>query len=185
MAFNIFVTSMPYIRCVMAIVKFSKRPFSLFLVAACFMVFGGIVFANRSAIAKQLDNWLLLPRNQGVTELYFVDDKQLPAAVKIDSLQKVAFAIHNLEHEATTYRYTFVVTEAGAPSGQTVGGGSVRLEHDELQTVSETIKIPTVNSPRAVISVELEYQGIPFGKKVLDAQHTAIQYWVNVVGVRT
>lgn len=152
---------------------------------ACFVVFGGIIFTNQTAIAKQLDNWLLLPRHQGVTELYFADDKQLPAAVKIDSAQKVAFAIHNLEHEATTYRYTVVVTEAGAPLGQTVGGGSVQLEHDQQETVGETIKIPTVNSPRAVISVELEYQGIPFGKKTLNAQHMAIQYWVNVVGART
>lgn len=168
----------------MATVKSSKKLFSLYLMAACFVVFAGMVFASQSAIAKQLDGWLLLPRPQGVTELYFVDDKQLPAAVKIDSMQKVAFTIHNLEHAATTYRYTFVVAEAGATSKQTVGTGSVRLEHNQSKTVSESIKVPLVNTVRAAISVELEYQGMSFGSRTLASQHMAIQYWVNVIRTR-
>lgn len=168
----------------MAVVKFFKRHFPLLLVAACLVVFGSIIFTNQSAIAKQLDDWLLLPRHQGVTELFFADDKRLPAAVKVDSDQKVAFTIHNLEHATTTYTYKIIVTEVGATSGKNIGEGSVHLEHDQSKTLNETIRLPSLNSQRAVISVELEYQGIPFGGKTLNAQRMAIQYWVNIVGAR-
>lgn len=185
MAFNIFVTSVSYIRGVMPIIKFSKKYFLLLLIATCFIAFGGIVFANQTAIAKQLDNWLLLPRHQGVTELYFTDDKQLPAAVKADSTHEVAFTVRNLEHETMTYRYTLVITEAGEMSGQTIGGGSMQLGHDQAKTVNETIKISKVSSPRAVIRVEVEYQAMAPGSKARKAQNIAIQYWVNLVGIRT
>lgn len=168
----------------MAIITRSKRHLTVYFFTALLMVFLGVIFANRVVIAQKLDNWQLLPHSQGVTELYFADDKQLPAAARVDSTQNVMFTIKNLEHKATTYHYKLIVTEEGAVSGKSLGSGVARLNHDEQQTIHETIKIPLLYTARAAIGIELEYQGVPFGSKTLNAQHQAIQYWINVVGLR-
>lgn len=168
----------------MAIITRSKRYFTVYFFTALLMVFFGVIFANRAVIAQKLDNWQLIPHSQGVTELYFADDKQLPAAARVDSTQNVMFTIRNLEHKTATYHYKLIATEEGATSGKPLSSGVVRLNHDEQQTISETIKIPLMHATRAAISIELEYQGVPFGSKTLNAQHLAIQYWINIVGLR-
>lgn len=161
-----------------------KNHFLVFLFAALLLLFLGVAFANRAALAAQLDNWQVLPRPQGVTELYFVDDKQLPASVRAESIQNVAFTIHNREYEVTTYHYKLVVAEEGAAGGHAVGAGIVQLGHDEPKTIRETIKIPAVSKPRAAVRVEIEYPSVPFGSKTLQTQRQAIHYWANVVGLK-
>lgn len=175
---------MAYIRYVMAAVKSFKRLHISYFVATCLVGFLAVIFTNQSAIAKQLDNWLLLPRTQGLTELYFADDTHLPAAIKVGVPQKLAFTVHNFEHETTSYRYKLIVVKGDDGTEQVLGTGLAIVHPQQSQTVNETIKLPSVSFARAAIKVELEYQGMPFGSRTLSAQHQSIQYWVNVVGLQ-
>jgi len=159
-----------------------KKHFLVYFFSAFLAILLALVMINRGAIAVQLDNWQVLPHSQGVTELYFTDDKLLPEAVRAESTQVVNFAVHNLEQAVTPYHYKVLATEEGSSEGKLISDGMIQLDHDELHIVSEAIKIPLVSAARVAITVELEYEGVPFGSKELKAQHQAVHYWVKVVG---
>lgn len=161
--------------------RFKKHSLVYFF-AAFLTAFLGIATANQDTIAKQLDSWQLLPRPEGVSELYFADDKKLPMAVRTESSHDVTFIIHNIEHKTTRYQYKLVAIEQGSATDEVLGVGGVELKHDELKTISEAVKIPPVDAARMAIQVELEYQGTSFGDQALGMQRQAIRYWVDVVG---
>lgn len=166
----------------MATIKRFKKHSLVYFFAALLTAFLGIAIANQDVIAKQLYNWQLLPHLEGVSELYFADDKKLPTATRVESSHDVVFVIHNMEHETTTYQYKLVAIEQGSTTDEVLGMGVTQLKHDESKTISEVVKIPHITAPRMVIQVELEYQGTSFGDQALSTQHQAIRYWVDVVG---
>lgn len=159
-----------------------RKHFLAYFFTAFLTVFLSIAVANQDVIAKLLDRWQLLPRPEGVSELYFVNDKKLPTAVRTESSHDVTFIIHNIEHKTTRYQYKLAAIEQGSSKGEVLGVGVAELKHDELKTISEAVKIPPVDASRMAIQVELEYQGTSFGDQVLGMQRQAIRHWVDVVG---
>lgn len=141
-----------------------------------------MAFANQAAIAKQLDDWQVLPQPQRLSELYFVGSTHLPAAVRVGVAQKLAFTVHNREHQPTTYRYKLMVISAGGSTTQSLGSGTLTLAHDQSQTINQTFHVPPIGS-QVAIKVELEYEGLTPGAKMPSTKNQSIHYWVKVVGL--
>lgn len=127
-----------------------------------------------------MNDWLLLPRPQRFTELYFTDHTQIPAAADAGSTQKLLFTVHNLENRDTTYRYQLIaVPENGTPD-RPLGEGTVTLTHNQLQTIDQAFVLPAV-SGRAAIKINLSYEGIPTAGDAPVLQTQSIHWWVNIV----
>lgn len=71
-------------------------------IAAAVAVFA---YADRSAIAAQMNAWQLLPQPERFTELYFNNYLQLPKTAVARKAFSFSFTIHNLEGAPTTYPY--------------------------------------------------------------------------------
>jgi len=133
---------------------------------------------GRPTLAKQMDDWLLLPRPERVTELYFVDYRQLSASATPETEQTISFAVHNLEHQTTTYRYTLTAKSEDAEEDHMLGGGSFTLDHDGSKETSRTVTIPKLDG-RVAVKVSLEYEGIAFGDSTPTLQTQSIHYWAT------
>jgi len=151
----------------------------------CYIVAGGIFaaglaafFVGRSALASQLDTWKMLPRPERFTELYFAQSSlaALPTRYTPGGLQTVSFAVHNLEHQATTYHYT-VVAQAGRTQ-RALAAGQFLLAHGDVQRVARGIAVPPLGNRQEIV-VRLQYSGIPFGANVAKVQKQTIHYWIN------
>jgi len=101
--------------------------------------------------------------------------------VKLGTTQKLAFTIHNVEHQTTLYRYELIAVASDNNTTQPLDSGVVTLAHDQLQIINKMVKVPSMSS-RIAIRVELKYEGIASGNKTPSVQQHAIQYWVKVTG---
>jgi hypothetical protein len=151
-----------------------------YILLACTVGLIVVVFANQNAIAKQLDDWQIMPRPQCVTELYFANEQTLPRTTKAGTEQKVEFVVRNIEYRTTKYRYDVFAVSGDDGSARPLGGGVLSLDHDQTRTISEVVKMPSIGS-RAAIKVELKYDGFAEGSDELSAQKQSIHYWMKVV----
>lgn|GEM_PF-1094978 len=164
-----------------ATIKFLKISYLPYFLAACLVA---AIFANQTAIARQLNAWQLLPRPQRLSELYFANDVPLPSTLKANTKQKVAFVIGNGEDQTTLYHYRLVAVGDGASSEHLLSEGAVSIANSQFQTVRETVTVPPI-STRMEIKVVLEYEGIAFGDTRLSPERQSVHYWTNVTGLHS
>jgi hypothetical protein len=166
-------------------IKALRTPYYVVAITACCVVGLGVAaFVSKDAIAKQLNDWYLLPRTENLTELYFTNYRTLPASLKADTAHGLAFTIHNLEHRTTTYQYKLVATSEDNSVTKTLGDGTVTLAPGDSRVEEKTVTVPAIDE-RVNISVHLEYQGIAFGDNAPRLQTHAIRYWVKIVSLTT
>jgi len=134
---------------------------------------------RNEAVAKQLDNWHLVPRPEHLTELYFTDHKALPKLYKANSTQTLSFTVHNLEHQTIDYHYSLVATSDDTKTSQLLNDGTITLAADDTQIISKTFVVPTF-SERVNIKVVLEHEGLTFGDSSPSAQTQSIHFWLEV-----
>jgi hypothetical protein len=115
-------------------------------------------------IAAQLHRWKLLPEPEQLTELYFTDHTKLPAVYLPGIPQTLAFTVHNLENQTTTYRY---IVEELAPDAQPVLLGSGSFTVHSNQSHNESIAVTPADVGRAQVRITLQ----PGNEK--------INYWMD------
>jgi len=158
------------------------RSTAALLAAGSVIGLGAIVFAAFAAspvIARQMDEWRLLPRPELVTQLYFTDYRQLPAAAAAGTEQTVLFTVRNLEYQTTTYRYTIIAVAEDDKTEYLVGDGIFTLAHDSSLATSKPVTLLPLKG-RVAIRVNLEYEGIAQGNSTPVAQTQSIHYWTTV-----
>lgn len=146
---------------------------------ACLLGIAGLTLVGHTAIAKQLDNWQILPHPQHITELYFANSSRLPTKVPQDTPQHLDFIIHNIEYATTTYHYKVVATSNDADTNLVLGEGTVRLTHDQYQTIDQVIQF-SLAAGTTNVRVELDYDSLTPGSKVASPQKQSINYHVKV-----
>ncbi len=127
-------------------------------------------------LARQLDDWKLLPRPERVTELYFTGYRQLHPSTGLGAPQTVAFTVRNLEHQATTYSYVLTAVSEDDVIKHPLGNGKFTLAHDHSLEISKQIVLPT-EEKRLSIKVSLQYKGLNAGDNVPKLQKQSIHYW--------
>ena len=158
--------------------KIRKRAY---LYIAIFATLCCIFLANYSVFVRQLDNWQLLPRPDSLSELYFTNERQLPSVLKVGSSQKIIFTVHNLEQQTTTYHYKVVAATTGNDAGHLLGEGRLTLDHDQFETTSQTVTVPSLGI-RLVMKVDLEYERLASGETLPQQQKQSIFFWAKAVG---
>jgi hypothetical protein len=103
-----------------------------------------------------VSGWLrdlgVLDRDEQFTELYFPDRRALPVTVAPGAPIAFDFALHNVEGEATSYRWKASVSSgAGATE---LGHGAVRLGNGEARRIHVSGGAPTALG-RAFVRVQL------------------------------
>lgn len=149
-----------------------------FVMAGSAISLGLVALMAQSILAKQMDEWRLLPRLERVTELYFTDYRQLPASVSPGAQQTVAFTVHNLEHRKTDYRYKLTAMPEDEQTERQLGAGKFTLNHNDSAKIRKTVTLPLLDK-RVAVKVTLEYMGIASGESTPSAQKQAIHYWVT------
>jgi hypothetical protein len=137
-------------------------------------------FAGKPALAKQLDEWRLLPRPERTSELYFSDHRRLPASTTANVARPVVFAVHNLEHRTTEYRYSLTLRVENEVKERTVGSGTFRLTHNATETIHTAVTLPAHAKGRIVVKVNLQYMGLRLGDDAPSPQKQSIHYWTTV-----
>ncbi len=130
---------------------------------------------NRAAIAEQLQDWQLTPQPERLTELYFTDHTNLPKTLKTGVLEKIAFTVHNSEHQNVTYHYKLVAVTTNPDAEQTLADGTFNLEHDGVHSGSADFTVPNLG-PQLSIQLHLYYTS-----KDPAIQTQSIDYWVKVL----
>jgi hypothetical protein len=148
-----------------------------------FVIFGSVslgaaLFIGQAAIAKQMNDWQLLPRPQRFTELYFTN-RALPPVLKRGTNQKIAFTLHNLEHEFINYHYALVAVSDKDSQEQPLAKGNVGLAYDQSKSINQLITAPKFGT-RLAIRVNLEYDGIAFGADKPGPEKQSIQFWTKL-----
>lgn len=155
--------------------KLSRLRTYIFIIAGVTTLTIG-TFLGWPAIARQMNDWRLLPRPERLTELYFTDYQHLPTAEQSDVTQTVTFTVHNLEHQTTTYYYTLTAQAEGQKTEYPVGTGDFVLDQDKTAVTSKVVMLPQLTG-RVALKVSLEYKSIAFGDDVLTTQKQSIHYW--------
>jgi hypothetical protein len=131
-----------------------------------------LVLAPFVILEGPLSGWLrdlgVLDRDEQFTELYFPDRRALPVTVAAGAPISFDFALHNVQGEATDYRWKAVVSAGG--SAADLGRGAIRMENGEVRRIHVAGGAPTALG-RAVVRVELV------------ARTEAIDFPVTVVSV--
>jgi len=138
-----------------------------------------VICLSRSAVAKQLDDWRVLPRPERLTELYFANQTQLPTHAAAGTPQVVSFVIHNLEHQTTRYQYTAATVGASSEHKTKLTSATVTLNSGQSRTITLTLLLP-VTSERTAVEIDLDYTGITAGSNVPRPETQAIRYWLDL-----
>ena len=140
------------------------------LLLGVIVVVGAIIIFNvkSAALYNELAALDLVPKPERLTELYFNDSANLPAAVKENQVIKFAFVIHNLE--GTDYQYAYQVSVMVNGTRHIVDRGKVVVKNNHYYVKNERVKL--LNSPGSQdVLVELlnKQQSIDFYCSVLTA----------------
>jgi len=129
---------------------------------------------GRPAIAEQMDDWRLLPRNERTTELYFTNIHDMPAQ---QNPQLVAFAVRNVEHHTVTYRYVLTVQPDNTNVERQVGTGTLTLAHGQSADIQKSFTVLPLGI-HVFVKVTLSYKGMNVGARVASKQTQSIHYWL-------
>ena len=133
------------------------------------IIIGGVSLASTvwaQPIKNQLNAWQLLPQPERLTELYFANPNHLPSTYAPGQAQAIAFTVHNLEYQPTTYRYTVTAQADGSATMTTLTTGSFRLDQNQSITTPVSVTLPDLG-PRVKVAI------------TLTDQNESIDYWVN------
>jgi hypothetical protein len=64
-----------------------------------------VIVFFKDIIYKQINQWLLIPKEERFTELYFNDHINLPKQISKGEMINFSFVIHNLEGKTEKYNY--------------------------------------------------------------------------------
>ena len=156
---------------------------SIYSLAATGVIVYGAVFLNQAIFAKGLAGLEVVPRPEGVTELYFTNYHKPPASLRPGAVQKVAFAVRNHEHGATRYHYQ-IVGKVQSGNDQLWREGTFTLADNHLKVINQTITMPST-AGRMAVEVDLDYEGTTAGSDTHKPQKQSIRYWVDVSDERT
>lgn len=159
------------------IALFSKKLPYLLVFCGLLVAAALFTFFAKDTLAGQLDAWKITPRPERLTELYFTNLKAIPAKYEPGDNQKIAFAVHNLEHRPTTYNFVIVASNEKNNRRQLVDG-YLSLDHGQKQDVSTPITLPDLGK-RMKITVKLIYSGQPPGADHTTQQIQTIHYWLE------
>lgn len=149
------------------------------MIVGGFVVLGTAFFLNKTTLAAQLDAWQLLPRSEAYTELYFTNHHQRLAPM-FGAPQKVAFTIHNLQQQTTTYHYTISATSTNQQTSH-LGEGSTTLNHNQSWATEPTITIPDLGG-RVAVTIQLSYKGLAWGNDTPSPHTQSIHRWITLEG---
>jgi hypothetical protein len=128
-------------------------------------------------LARHLDEWMLLPRPERVTELFFTEHYQIPDSISPGAPQTIAFTVRNFEHRTTEYHYILIAMPETGTKEHILGRGSFTLSDNRSLVTRKTVKLPILNE-RISVKVSLEYKGIAYGDKAPSTQKQSVQYWL-------
>jgi len=158
---------------------------SLYSVVACGLIgLGGWAFAHQANIARQADDWLLMPRPQRLTELYFADHRHLPTSLRPGATVKLAFTVHNLEQQPTSYHYRMTAMSLVNSAEQPLGAGVFTIASDEYKTMAQNITVPLITA-RSAIKVTLDYEGLGSGEHAPSPKTQSIHFWADATSQRS
>jgi len=132
--------------------------------------------ATRPAIAKQMNSWRLLPRDEHTTELYLTDYRHVRTEAVRSSKQAVEFTVHNLEHRPTTYHYTITASPEETNVESRIDADSFTLAPDQFAKISKPLAIAT--NGRVLVKVILEYTAVSPGGAAASPQTQLLHYWL-------
>jgi hypothetical protein len=154
------------------------RPQICFLAAGSVIGLSVLAVMCQPAIARQMDEWRLLPRPERVTELYFTDYRNIPGTDSFDLTQTVTFTVHNIEHRTTTYHYELTSQAEADNKEHLMAKGSFTLAHGHSLATTKNIT-PIASDARSTVKVNLEYEEIALGASKPTPQKQSIHYWFN------
>jgi hypothetical protein len=115
-----------------------------------------LVLAPFVILEGPVSGWLrdlgVLDRDEQFTELYFPDRRALPVTVAAGAPISFDFAVHNVEGEATSYRWKASVS-SGASAAE-LGHGAIRLGNGDARRIHVSGGAPAAFG-RAVVRVQL------------------------------
>ena len=114
------------------------RRIGLLILAVCLVV-GIIQFVNYVPGVKEAFVLATSLKPETFTELYFEDHLPLPSKVIYYQENNFKFTIHNLENQDMEYPYEVYIDING--NKQNIDGGTVFIENNGYQTISESFTI--------------------------------------------
>lgn len=148
------------------------------LVVAALGVIAGVVSANQSAIAKQLDAWHLLPQPEPYTAVFFNDSRALPTHAEAQASLTADATIQNMQYEPTTYTYK-ITANVGGGSEHLLKQGSCTIDHGGICTINGNITVPALG-PRIQIRTTTEYIGRTHDDITKRPRTQSLHYWIDV-----
>jgi hypothetical protein len=133
-----------------------KKSTVITLAAIVSLLVIGYVF--RGALYAQMDSLKLLPREKGVTELYFDDFNQLsvrlPRRINTRTRVSFTFAVHNAQNTAIEIPYEVQVITDGTTI--TFERGTLMLDEGEVEIIPVTyiFKLPHTKAKFVVLLPE-------------------------------
>lgn len=127
-------------------IKWSHASISLLIIV-------GSVFIFREPLYNQLYSWDLIPKPETYTELYFANTP--PELFTPGQQHTLAFTIHNVEYQTTSYAYTIDQLNSNGHTLTTLAKGSVSLAQDAQKTLNIPVTLTgdaSVSTVRVTIS---------------------------------
>jgi len=98
-----------------------------------------LVFIFRQPLYNQLYSWDLIPKPEAYTELYFAG---IPSETFTPGQQyTLAFILHNVEYQTTSYTYTVDQLDASGVTVATLAKDAVTLPKDAQKTLSLPVSL--------------------------------------------
>lgn len=164
------------LKAIKVLVKTRKALLTTLVVAVLLLC--GIVVVQQGAIYKQLDEWMLIPRPDRLTELYFSSHQDLAESYSPGVSHELQFTVHNIEHVETIYHYEIVQDDEGGGHRTVLLNGSLVLSHDDLKNIKVQFT-PIDTGVRTRVSVVVTYDGIKLGEDKATPETQSIYYLMN------
>ena len=128
----------------------------IFVITTIFFFIGFITFFTftNNAIVS------LIPKQETLTELYFIDSANLPSSVANFSNQQVSFAIHNLENKNMIYKYDVYILSLGKK--QNILSKVIPVKNSEQKIIAISFRTAIVHSKDKLVVVLNNNQSIDF-----------------------
>lgn len=137
-----------------------------------------IININQPVIYKQLDDWMLIPRPERITELYINKHTELPTTYRPGQQQNISFTIHNIEFATIEYNYVIIQLSEDKTVSNTLEQGKISLNQDQSEAIDKTITMLDMGN-RSQVQIRIDFDSIPFGESNKIAQSQVIHYWTN------
>lgn len=155
-----------------------QNKFTWLAIVTIVLTLGFTYTFGRDAIYNQLNDWMLIPRPERLTELYFVNSSNLPTEYIVGQEQIIQFTIHNLEYRTTSYNYILTQISEDGKISAPLASGSLKLSQDQTQTITKPVVLSNLGN-QSKIEIKIDFEGIAFGQNNPSLQSQSIFYLVN------